>query len=352
MAAIGAPIAQHVGEAGIVAQRRQKPRPAVLEHRIGLPRVLRREGGAHHRPADIARAIGKHRREGRGRIQRRHPARLARRRPEAGVRHAERIEHTLTHGDVEGLARPDLDQPTDDVEAVAIVQAGPGIADQRRAGETLHPLREGRVGPVDAELRVEAAAVRGLRPGVGDPARMAHQVDDQQRTCRRGQGELQRPARVFRFGLHLHIGELGNVFRHRIVQVERALFVEAERRDHRDRLGHGEDAEDGIHRHRPLALEISEAHGAFGDRAAVAGDAPDRAGEPSLRRAFFQQRADALQPVGGEAVDGRGRRRFGHAAPPGKGGDRRGEEHPANGISHGDTSWGQRLGACSDIDAL
>jgi hypothetical protein len=62
-------------------------------------------------------------------------------------------------------------------------------------------------------------------------------------------------------GADLQIGELGNEFRHRIVEEPVAFLEQDHHRRRRDRLGHRIDAEDGVRRQRNVAAQHGRAVG-------------------------------------------------------------------------------------------
>ena len=90
----------------------------------------------------------------------------------------------------------------------------------------------------------------------------------------------------------LHVGEGGNVFRDGIVELDLALLDQLHRHDGGDRLGHREQAEDGLVGDRRLGHHVLHAEGFVIDRLAVLLDQDDRAGDLAGRDLVLEELAD------------------------------------------------------------
>jgi hypothetical protein len=97
------------------------------------------------------------------------------------------------------------------------------------------------------------------------------------------------------------VGEAGNEFRDRVVELKAALFIEHHDRRRGERLGHGVDAEDAVGPHRPIALEVGLAGGFGKGELAPAHDHGHHAGETAAIDPAVHPLAHAVEPRCGKA---------------------------------------------------
>ena len=98
----------------------------------------------------------------------------------------------------------------------------------------------------------------------------------------------------------LHVAELGDIARHRVVQAQLPFLDHHHHADADDRLGHRGDAKHVRGRHRLLAVTVGHALSVHIRDAPLARDGDDSAGEIARGDAALNHLGDALQPLGGE----------------------------------------------------
>jgi hypothetical protein len=128
---------------------------------------------------------------------------------------------------------------------------------------------------------------------------VAQQVLDDHRPMLRLQ-RLDRLAveRVEFFHRHLQVGELGQILRHRGVEVELAVFDQRHRCDRDDRLGHRRQTKDCVVLHRDLVLAILVSDRLEVGDLVVARDQQHRARQFAAIDKFLVDIGQMLQPSG------------------------------------------------------
>ena len=208
-------------------------------------------------------------------------------RRERRILHAERIEHALLEIDLVGFADRDFQ--------AGRRRANPGVA----VGERL--------------ARLEGQRTRGELPGHLAEGNVAVDHARAAAPARRVRGEVAEGERMLRFGtvLHPHVGELGQVLGHLVVERELAVVDRAHDRGAGEGLRHREDREERVGRHLPLpafgppyAVELDVVVG-------IAQHAHD-AGDPFRRNVAVKHLRHIIQLIAradkGRCADGNRRR--------------------------------------------
>ena len=131
------------------------------------------------------------------------------------------------------------------------------------------------------DVRVHLVDRGAAEHAVGEAAGVRHQLAHRHRVIRR---DL-RDRAVLRIHFRdLEVRELGNVLRHRIVELPLAFLEQHHHRDAGDRLGHRVDAEDRVLLHRRAALQVALAGGLELHDLAVLRDHRDDAGRAGCGR--------------------------------------------------------------------
>ena len=290
-----APIQEHLRIDRHVIGRAEKPR--VPRHAAQGPRPRVVDHSPEHRPAVS--------------LRRREPPHLSRRRKEAGIRHAKRLNDTLPRESIEGRPRDPLDQPAEDLEADVAV--GKPLARWVLEADRREPLPglRGAVGVVaDRIIRDEPAAM---------PEEHLHR---------------HRPLAVG--------SELGQVADDRVLEPDLPAFEEDHRRGRRgDRLRQRGHIEDRVAGHRlgigdegPMSIRLREGNFSIPadqhDRASRnCFAAIDRSTTASIRRSRRPPSRPTLCRLGRGQSRGAGPRQT----------DERGEEDEASSIRHGSSAY-------------
>ncbi len=198
-------------------------------------------------------------------VARRDALAIVRRDAEAGVLQPQRSKHPLLQRHIDGLAGEALDDGPLHFLLEAVAKMRARLRFERKLGELgdqvvvrAAPEVGRRIERVD--LRIDAAEQRPE----GEACRGRHDVAHQHRPVERNEAAI---------GVHhLEIGELGQEFRHGIVELPLALLVEGQHGDRDHRLGHRGDAEDRILAQRRAGLERLKAVAGGLHQLAVTGD--------------------------------------------------------------------------------
>ena len=150
---------------------------------------------------------------------------------------------------------------------------------ERQFGEGSDEVTDG---PLGVTIRPQLRVVRVEQPAivVRETGGMGQDVLHRDRP--RGLDQLVGRAQVLvgvRHRRDLHLGELGQVLRDRIAELEPALFVQGHQRHGSDRLGHRRDPEDRVPGHRGALFGPAFALGLEVDDLAAAGNQADCAGD-------------------------------------------------------------------------
>ena len=174
----------------------------------------------------------------------RRPA-FASRRVECGLGHLQRRQDAFGQERAERLAGDDFDDAAEHVGRAAVIPFRAGLADQRHAGDHGRVFGVGDLAAAQPRLLVELLdrAVAGVV--VGQARRMPQQVLHGHLPLDRHEVEL-----AVVLDADLLVGKLRNEFGDGIAQDEVAVLDQHHDADRDDRLGHREDAEDAVMRHR------------------------------------------------------------------------------------------------------
>ena len=99
----------------------------------------------------------------------------------------------------------------------------------------------------------------------------------------------------------LHVGELREILRQRVVDQQLAALVKLQRRERDHRLGHRGDVEDRVLRHRDAGRLVAEAERLEVDELALAGDRDHGAGQAALLDVGIDDLRDLAEPLGRHA---------------------------------------------------
>ena len=235
---------------------------------------------------------------------------------EVGVDHAQRLQHLLLEIDLVGLAGDDLDEIAQHVGGDAVVPRLAGLGDQREGRELLDDLLQAGVGvaEIDAVLgAVERVDRIALHEAVGQARRVGQQVAEVDLALGRHRIDLAAAAA----GIDARVGEAGDEFRDRVVELKAALLVEHHDRRRGERLGHGIDAEDGVGPHRLVALDVGLAAGLGEGQLALAHDDRHHAGQAAAVDPAVHPLAHAVEPLSGKTdLFGGDERQGVHGDPP------------------------------------
>jgi hypothetical protein len=275
-----APVREHLGEAQIVARRRETAGAAGIVARL-LRHLdqLDRSGGERI----LVEGFGE-------------PRELGFRHPEPRVAHLERSEEPLAHEVAEALARRRFDDAPEHVGGEAVFPGRAGLMDQRNPREALDLLGPRHV--ADVELDHAGLEEPGLRQrvldggvlrelAVGKAGGVAQEILD-------GHGPLR--GHVAAAGRDLHVLECREPSRDRIRKLERAVLDQDHRGDRDHRLGHRVDPEDRVEPHGVGAPGIAGAQRARADELALAGDQHDCAGQLPVLDLLLERARDPREP--------------------------------------------------------
>ena len=165
-----AAVRQHLGEAQVIAGRRDKAGAAHLD--LGRLAVSAGLGIVHHDHAAFRRR----------RVVHGEAIELLVGDVEVRVDHVQRVEDPLLQELAEGLAGSDLDHPARDFEADAVVPRGAGVSEQgllRQLPDIVRQVVVGdRVGRAFQTVRRVGGGDRAGDEGVGQTGGVGHQVPD------------------------------------------------------------------------------------------------------------------------------------------------------------------------------
>ncbi len=170
---------------------------------------------------------------------------------EEGVVHAQGREDPRLEKGLQAHSRNPLHQHAQDIGGDAVVVAAAGLKAQGQGGQAGDEI--GAAGAVDqVGIAIGLVDRVGGVPAIGQPCGVGHQVFN-------GDG----PLGVYRLAIaeDFDFGEFRQVAVHRIVQVERPLFVQHHRGDRGHGLGHGVDPEQGVDGHGSRVVHAQRALG-------------------------------------------------------------------------------------------
>ncbi len=265
---------------------------AAAEHPRLDPGVVPRGAHLDHRPA------------GAEAVQRGQPRRPVVLDPEGGVGHAERAEDPLGEELVERLPGGDLDHAAEDVGGDAVVPLRARLEQQRQRRPAVARRRQvhapGRAG-VEAGRAVDRVdRVHPVEP-VGEPGGVGEQVPDPHRLGGRDRERVL----VRAAGVDAQVGEGRDELADRVGQLQRALLVQHHRGDRGDRLGHREDAPEGVGFDRETFLAVAGAVAGHVRELAVPAHRDQVAGQPPVVDVAGEGAVDPPQPFRVEPYLGR-----------------------------------------------
>jgi hypothetical protein len=141
---------------------------------------------------------------------------------------------------------------------------------------------------------------RRAAPAIDDPGGVAHQVLEGDR-ARGRHGVIARAAVIGAQYRDLHLRELRQIGRDRVVDLHEAVLVQLQRADRDHGLGHRGDAEDGVGSHLGAGVLVEVAEGLEVDELAAARDGDHGAGQAALVDVGAQHLTDARQALRGHA---------------------------------------------------
>ncbi len=223
-----------------------------------------------------------------GRIAGRKTAGLGGGHMKARIRHSQRVENPLLQKLIERNAADLANEIAEHIGRDGVV---PGLARRKLERNLAEIIDHGLQRAAGLQLTDFCRAICSIDVGsvleaVGQTRRVAQQIDDLHRACRRLGEERRSPARNRAEQRHAAVEHaqclpLGNILVNRFVQRDAAFLDQHHERYRRDRLGHRVDAEDRVVFGRNVALHVGEPlHGRMGDLAAPI-DEGLRAGEPA-----------------------------------------------------------------------
>ena len=148
---------------------------------------------------------------------------------EEGVVHFQRQENAFPEEHIEGLAAEFLNDGAENIECDTVVITRTRLKTQRQFCEPADKIVEVSTGE---EFRVPVQAVDHFRVGTiagGKTGRVCEQLL---------YGWIEGFFRRFAVPEQRQVGQLGQVFRYRVVHLKLVFFVEHHHRDGRHRLGH------------------------------------------------------------------------------------------------------------------
>ena len=167
------------------------------------------------------------------------------RRVERGLGHLQRRQDALGQERAERLAGDDLDDAAEHVGRAAVVPAFAGLADQRHAGDDRGVFGVADLAAAQPRLLVELLdqAVAGVV--VGQTRGVPQQILHRHLPLHRHQLEL-----AVALDADLLVGKFRNELGDGVIEDEVAVLDQHHDADRDDRLGHREDAEQAVMRHR------------------------------------------------------------------------------------------------------
>ncbi len=222
-------------------------------------------------------------------------AHLLGRHVEACVAHPERTADPFVHEILEFLPGHFLDDGAQDVGVDPVAETLTRLVRQRKFGRPHHEFGH-RCGLENVRAVVDLVQRTGSK-SVDETGRVREQVFD----CDRRAGGHDNRSGSGPSLEHLHTLEGREVLRHRIVQLDPALFVQRHDGHTGDDLGHRVDAEDRVLLHRHLPGDVTLTPGAPRDNAALACQEHDDASVLTLVHETLHPRIEPRQPFFTEA---------------------------------------------------
>ena len=220
-------------------------------------------------------------------------AALASRGVERGLGHLQRRQDALGQERTERLAGDDFDDAAEHVGRAAVVPAFAGLADQRHAGDDGGVFGVADLAAAQPRLLVELLhrAVAGVV--VSQTRGVPQQVLHRRLPLHRHQLEL-----AVVLDADLLVGKFRNEFGDGIAEDEVAVLDQHHDADRDDRLGHREDAEQAVMRHRRRSCRALAADRIEPADLAAARHHHGRAGQGSLVDLALEGIRHQLQPLG------------------------------------------------------
>ncbi len=214
--------------------------------------------------------------------------------------HTEPAEDPAVEELVEAFSGQDLDEAAHNICAVRVIPAGARFEHERQTcpeSAALGKICARRYTPLEARSSIHGVHRVAVEEPVAKPRRVGEQVPDSQRLRSRPDDRLHRGASR----VHADVGELRQVLRDRIAQIEASLFVEHHRGNRCDRLRHRVDAVDGVRFDGKFASGVARpVRGEVGDLPGPA-HKDCESGELLSCHVLSEVLVDPLQPVGIEA---------------------------------------------------
>ena len=204
---------------------------------------------------------------------------------------------------VEPHPRDHLDESAAHVGRHRIVPCRTGIEGERFGGEAPHAFFQRVVGQLkiaESVLPVHCVKVVLEEEPVGQTRRVGEHILHRHDGLRRADLRCGRGAA----GEHLHLGELGNVRRHRILKQHSSLLIELHQGDRGNRLRHGINAVDRVVAEWAIRRHVSKAHRVAQRHLTPMGDLDLRASELSLSDIAIDKFRHAGKALGIESGGG------------------------------------------------
>jgi hypothetical protein len=192
-----------------------------------------------------------------------------------------------------------LDHLSEHVEPETVVPRFAGMIQERQGRELVHELRAAHRGARSrAAAWIELVHGRISACAIDQAGGVHHQVAQRDRLPR-GHLAGDRLALLVELG-DLHVGELREVLRQRVVDQQLAALMQLQRRERDHRLGHRRDVEDRVLGHRDARRLVAETERLVVGELALAGDRDHAAGNASGLDVGIEALADLAEPLGGE----------------------------------------------------
>ncbi len=282
---------------GLAADDPDAVEHAAIEQHLAEPRVIHRgrdqtaAAGFHHRRFQHVEELNFFAAPGIDRERLGEPVGILRTGVKRGLGHLQRCKDALGQEGAEGFAGDDFDEAAENVGGAAVVPFGARLTHQRQARDQC-----GVFGVADLAAAHPRPLVKLLHQAVagmlvGDARGVPQQILDRDRPLWRHKLKL-----AVVFDADFLVGKFRNVFGNRIVEQEIAFLEQHHDADGDDRLGHGEDAEQGIVRHRRRAGGILPAERVEPADLTAAGDHHGHARRGSLVDVALERVRHPLQP--------------------------------------------------------
>ena len=285
-----AAVQQHLREPQVVGRGPVQPAAA----RRPRKRRVRRPGAARR---------GREPAVGTRRVARGQPMHLGGGHVEGGVDHAQRLEDAFAEELCQRPAGNPLDEVALHVDRDAVRPRRPRLRQQGNRRELVdHRLQRGPGvedpavddGPVHRVARVEHVA---------QPRGVPHEVAHGDAPPGLDRFDLHLPV-VVDAGVDLQVGERGDEPRYRVVELPPSFLVQHHQRRADDRLGHREDAEDGVELHRVVLADVEFAHRVGEDDLPVPRQHGDEARELAVVHQGLHAGVEPLEALGGHPDGG------------------------------------------------